>query len=79
MIEEQGQWRSEQGNLFTGASVPTGFVVMPKRWVDERTHVWNERDRASRPNARCERGVGVAGRGAYTRAPAHCMILPTSS
>jgi hypothetical protein len=24
---------------------PTGFVVMPKRWVVERTHAWNERAR----------------------------------
>ncbi|MBH8613368.1 transposase, partial [Pseudomonas mohnii] len=22
-----------------------GFVVMPKRWVVERTHAWNERAR----------------------------------
>ena len=25
--------------------VPTGFVVLPKRWVVERTHAWNERCR----------------------------------
>ena len=23
--------------------VPSGFVVLPKRWVVERTHAWNER------------------------------------
>jgi len=28
-----------------GAPVPTGFVVLPKRWVVERTHAWNERSR----------------------------------
>ncbi|MBF6842267.1 transposase, partial [Acinetobacter baumannii] len=25
------------------AAVPSGFVVLPKRWVVERTHAWNER------------------------------------
>ena len=40
-----GQWHSEQGDLFTVAPVPTGFVVMPKRWVVERTRAWNERAR----------------------------------
>ena len=24
-------------------SVPSGFVMLPKRWVVERTHAWNER------------------------------------
>lgn len=38
-----GQWCSEQGDLFTVTPAPTGFVVMPKRWVVERTHAWNER------------------------------------
>ena len=27
------------------APVPTGFVVLPRRWVVERTHAWNERCR----------------------------------
>nr|WP_258197854.1 transposase [Pseudomonas capeferrum] len=40
-----GQWHSEQGDLFTVAPAPTGFVVMPNRWVVERTHAWNERAR----------------------------------
>ncbi|AZE49072.1 Mobile element protein [Pseudomonas chlororaphis] len=40
-----GQWHSEQGDLFTVAPAPAGFVVMPKRWVVERTHAWNERAR----------------------------------
>jgi len=40
-----GQWCSEQGDLFTVTPAPTGFVVMPKRWVVERTHAWNERAR----------------------------------
>ncbi|RMU26756.1 ISPsy19, transposase [Pseudomonas avellanae] len=40
-----GQWHSEQGDLFSVEPVQTGFVVMPKRWVVERTHAWNERAR----------------------------------
>ena len=40
-----GQWCSEQGDLFTATPSSTGFVVMPKRWVVERTHAWNERAR----------------------------------
>ncbi|MBN4176445.1 IS5 family transposase ISPsy19 [Pseudomonas savastanoi pv. phaseolicola] len=40
-----GQWHSEQGDLFSVEPVQTGFVVMPKRWVMERTHAWNERAR----------------------------------
>lgn len=27
------------------ATVPRGFVVLPKRWVVERTHAWTERCR----------------------------------
>ena len=38
-----GKWHSEQGDLFAPAT--SGFVVMPKRWVVERTHAWNERAR----------------------------------
>lgn len=40
-----GKWHSEQGDMFAVAPAPTGFVVMPKRWVVERTHAWNERAR----------------------------------
>jgi hypothetical protein len=38
-----GQWRSEQGDLFAVVPAPTGFVVVPRRWVVERTPAWNER------------------------------------
>ena len=40
-----GKWHSAQGELFASAPAPSGFVVMPKRWVVERTHAWNERAR----------------------------------
>ena len=40
-----GEWHSEQGDLFTVAPVSSGFVVMPRRWVVERIHAWNERAR----------------------------------
>ncbi len=36
---------TEQDDLFMVATVPTGFVVIPKRWVVERTHAWSERAR----------------------------------
>ena len=39
------EWHSEQGDLFTVAQVSSGFVVMPRRWVVERIHAWNERAR----------------------------------
>lgn len=39
-----GRWHLEQGDLFDPAP-PTGFVVLPKRWVVERTHAWTERSR----------------------------------
>ena len=29
--------------IATIESVPTRFVVLPRRWVVERTHAWNER------------------------------------
>ena len=76
-----GQWRSEQGDLFTVVPAPTGFVVVPRRWVVERTHARNERviDHAPRSVAHRERGVGVAGRGTHARASTRCMILSASS
>lgn len=39
-----GQWHIDQRDLFDAAP-PTGFVVLPKRWVVERTHAWAERSR----------------------------------
>ena len=39
-----GTWSNAQLPLWPEA-VPTGFVVLPKRWVVERTHAWNERAR----------------------------------
>lgn len=39
-----GRWRLGQGDLFDPAP-PTGFVVLPKRWVVGRTHAWAERSR----------------------------------
>ena len=35
----------DTGQATAPAPVPTGFVVLPKRWVVERTHAWNERSR----------------------------------
>jgi putative transposase len=35
-----GAWTSPQLPLWP---VPTGFVVLPRRWVVERTHAWTER------------------------------------
>lgn len=37
-----GRWVEGQLPLF---DVPQGFVVLPKRWVVERTHAWNDRPR----------------------------------
>lgn len=37
-----GQWRDSQMPLWP---TKTGFAVLPKRWVVERTHAWNERCR----------------------------------
>lgn len=39
-----GTWHDAQQPLWP-EPVPTGFVVLPKRWVVERTHAWNERAR----------------------------------
>lgn len=38
-----GRWH--QGQLALFAEIPTGFVVLPKRWVIERTNAWNDRPR----------------------------------
>jgi transposase len=41
-----GYWtHPEQLDLFTVQADAKGFVVLPKRWVVERTHAWNERAR----------------------------------
>lgn len=39
-----GEWDSSQLSLFTRAEAG-GFVILPKRWVVERTHAWLERER----------------------------------
>ena len=39
-----GTWNDAQQPLWPEA-IPKGFVVLPKRWVVERTHAWNERCR----------------------------------
>jgi transposase len=39
-----GTWNDAQQPLWPEA-VATGFVVLPKRWVVERTQAWNERAR----------------------------------
>jgi len=39
-----GRWQVDQADLFDTAP-PTGFLVLPKRWVVERTHAWVERSR----------------------------------
>lgn len=41
-----GRWaHPEQPDLFTLQTNADGFAVLPKRWVVERTHAWNERAR----------------------------------
>jgi len=39
-----GEWNDVQMSLFTRAEAG-GFVILPKRWVVERTHAWLERER----------------------------------
>jgi putative transposase len=39
-----GEWDNPQQSLFTRAQAG-GFVILPKRWVVERTHAWLERER----------------------------------
>ena len=38
-----GRWHEGQLSLFDDS--PKGFVVLPKRWVIERTNAWNDRPR----------------------------------
>lgn len=59
--------------------VPTGFVVMPKRWVVERTHTWNERARRVIMHHDRLFAVSEVGRGEDARTPAHDLILSTPS
>lgn len=40
-----GQWSTSQPDLFLPPIETNGFVALPKRWVVERTHAWNERAR----------------------------------
>lgn len=41
-----GRWIAMgQQDLFSDSSGYAGFTVLPKRWVVERTHAWNERAR----------------------------------
>lgn len=41
-----GRWcHDDHPDLFTAEADTNGFVVLPKRWVVERTHAWNERSR----------------------------------
>ncbi len=41
-----GRWeQAGQQDLFAEAPPKTGFTVLPKRWVVEHTHAWNERAR----------------------------------
>ena len=37
-----GRWHQEQLSLF---ELPKGLVVLPKRWVVERTNAWTDRSR----------------------------------
>jgi putative transposase len=37
-----GRWHEDQLPLF---NIPTGFVVLSKRWIIERTNAWNDRPR----------------------------------
>ena len=38
-----GRWvNPDQGELFQVLANSKGFVVLPKRWVVERTHAWYE-------------------------------------
>lgn len=51
-----GRWHQEQLPLLE--DIPTGFVVLPKRWVIERTNAWNDRPR--RMNRDHDRNLAVS-------------------
>lgn len=51
-----GRWHQEQLSLID--DIPTGFVVLPKRWVIERTNAWNDRPR--RMNKDHDRNLAVS-------------------
>ena len=75
-----GRWvQPEQPDLFTVQADASGFVVLAKRGVAERTHAWNERasiSDASRPSVYRTRDLGVAHRSAPVDAStAHIAIL----
>lgn len=50
-----GRWHQGQLPLW---DTPTGFVVLPKRWVIERTNAWNDRPR--RMNKDHDRNLAVS-------------------
>jgi transposase len=50
-----GRWHDGQLPLF---ELPTGFVVLPKRWIIERTNAWNDRPR--RMNKDHDRNLAVS-------------------
>lgn len=50
-----GRWHEGQMPLF---ELPTGFVVLPKRWIIERTNAWNDRPR--RMNKDHDRNIDVS-------------------
>lgn len=51
-----GRWHEGQLPLFN--DIPQGFVVLPKRWVIERTNAWNDRPR--RMNKDHDRNLDVS-------------------
>lgn len=52
-----GRWHEGQIPLFE-EDAPTGFVVLPKRWIIERTNAWNDRPR--RLNKDHDRNLAVS-------------------
>ena len=50
-----GRWQDGQLPLF---AILKGFVVLPKRWVIERTNAWNDRPR--RMNKDHDRNLAVS-------------------
>ncbi|HSL84121.1 MAG TPA: IS5 family transposase [Thermoanaerobaculia bacterium] len=51
-----GRWH--EGQLPLWKEIPTGFVVLPKRWIIERTNAWNDRPR--RMNKDHDRSLAVS-------------------